>query len=81
MSIMERSPGVPFDAHKEFSQKRIPGAMFFDIDSICDSSSTLPHMFPTADFFAECVSKLGVSRDSHVVVYDGKGVWSAPRAW
>jgi thiosulfate/3-mercaptopyruvate sulfurtransferase len=81
LPTMERSPGVKFEAVAEFEKQRIPGAAFFDIDKICDLSSPHPHMMPTADFFAECVSKLGVTRDSHVVVYDGKGLFSAPRAW
>lgn len=38
-------------------------------------------MIPSPAFFAECVGKLGVSRGDHVVVYDGKGLFSAPRAW
>lgn len=74
-------PTEPFDAHKEFSTKRIPGALFFDIDKICDTTSTLPHMMPSAKFFAECVGALGISRDSHVIVYDGKGQFSSARAW
>jgi thiosulfate/3-mercaptopyruvate sulfurtransferase len=78
---MERSPGVKFDAVGDFEKHRIPGSGFFDIDKICDLSSSLPHMMPTASYFAECVSKLGVTKDSLVVVYDGKGIFSSPRAW
>jgi len=81
LSFMERSPGVKFDAVGEFEKQRIPGAVFFDIDKVCDTTSPHPHMMPTPEFFAECVAKLGVARDSHVIVYDGKGIFSAPRAW
>mmetsp|Transcript_32198 Transcript_32198/g.78979 ORF Transcript_32198/g.78979 Transcript_32198/m.78979 type:complete len:365 (+) Transcript_32198:167-1261(+) len=78
---MERSPGVPFDAHMEFSAKRIPGALYFDIDKVCVPDSPWPHMMPSAKLFAECVAALGISRDSHVVVYDGYGQFSSARAW
>ena len=81
LPTMERAPGVKFDAVGEFAKQRIPGAAFFDIDKISDLGSPHPHMMPSADFFADCVSRLGVTRDSHVVVYDGKGMFSAPRAW
>ena len=81
LSSMERAPGVKFDAVGEFEKQRIPGAAFFDIDKICDCESPHPHMMPSAEFFAQCVASLGVQRDDHVVVYDGKGIFSAPRAW
>jgi len=78
---MDRSPGLKYDAHKEFETRRIPGALYFDIDKVADTSTDLPHMIPTPAFFAECAGRLGLRRDDHVVVYDGKGLFSAPRAW
>jgi hypothetical protein len=38
-------------------------------------------MMPTAELMSSSCSALGISRDDHVVVYDGKGIFSAPRAW
>lgn len=35
------------NGRKEFEQERIPGAQFFDIEQIADTTSTLPHMLPT----------------------------------
>ena len=35
-------------------------------------------MRQSASHFAACVSKLGVTRDSLVVVYDGKGIFRSP---
>jgi thiosulfate/3-mercaptopyruvate sulfurtransferase len=35
------------DAKKEFVAERLPGAQFFDIEQISDTTSTLPHMLPT----------------------------------
>ena len=37
---------------KEFLGGHIPGAVFFDIDAIADTSSGLPHMLPTPVAFA-----------------------------
>lgn len=78
---MERAPGVPFNAKEDFTKRRVQGALYFDIDEVCDKASLLPHMLPTAKEFSASVAKLGISRGDSVVVYDGKGVFSSPRAW
>ena len=65
----------------EFRTAHIPGAVFFDIDEIADRSSDLPHMLPPPDAFADAAARLGLSADEAVVVYDGQGVFSAPRVW
>lgn len=43
--------------------------------------SQLPHMLPSSEAFSAATSALGLSNDSHIVVYDGKGIFSAARAW
>ena len=65
----------------EYAQRRIPGAVFFDIDAFADPASDLPHMLPSAEVFSEATAALGISTDSHLVVYDSVGLFSAPRAW
>ena len=61
---------------------RIPGARRFDFDQVIrDPDSDLPHMLPHAEDFSREVRKLGVSRDSLVVVYDRIGTYASPRAW
>lgn len=40
-------PKFQRNAKEEFTQIRIPGAQFFDIDAIADKQTTLPHMLPT----------------------------------
>ena len=43
----------PVDTRARYFAKHIPGAIFFDIDELSDSSSPLPHMLPgTRCFFA-----------------------------
>ena len=69
------------DPHVEHSAARIPGAVYFDIDAISDTGSSLPHMFPDADKFAAEVSKLGIANDDHVVTYDGGSMAAAGRVW
>ena len=48
-------------AKKDFVDKRIPGATFFDIDECCDQKSSLPHMLPDEKLFGDYVSELGRS--------------------
>lgn len=75
-------PTSPRDPGAEFRNGHIPGAQPFSIDEASDPASPLPHTLPPAGQFAAVASRLGVSSDDHVIVYDASGVnFSAPRAW
>jgi thiosulfate/3-mercaptopyruvate sulfurtransferase len=74
-------PALKRDARQEFIAGHIPGAVFFDIDSIADHSTDLPHMLPGATQFSKDVGALGIGRDDTIVVYDGAGLGGAPRVW
>ncbi|XP_071905541.1 thiosulfate/3-mercaptopyruvate sulfurtransferase 1, mitochondrial-like isoform X4 [Coffea arabica] len=41
----------------------------------------LPHMLPSEEAFAAAVSALGIENKDGLVVYDGKGIFSAARVW
>lgn len=69
------------DARIEFLTERIPGAVYFDIDFVSDSSSSLPHMLPSEKQFESQISELGINSEDHIVVYTQKGCFSAPRVW
>jgi thiosulfate/3-mercaptopyruvate sulfurtransferase len=69
------------DAEAEYGKAHIPGAVFFDIDVICDTKSPLPHMMPHPTVFASWMNKLGLGDGSRIVVYDSTGLFSAPRVW
>ncbi len=66
---------------REFEVAHIPGAVFFDIDGIADRSGGLPHMLPAPEEFSKAVGALGIGDGDTVVVYDGSGIFSAPRVW
>lgn len=72
-------PAQKRDGAAEYAQRRIPGAVHFDIDKIKDTRSSLPHMLPSAPEFAAAVGALGIGDGMRIVVYDGLGFFSAPR--
>jgi len=74
-------PEAGRDARTEYDRAHIPGARFFDIDEISDQRSDLPHMAPPPEKFMSRLRKMGVGDGHQVVVYDGAGIWSAPRVW
>jgi thiosulfate/3-mercaptopyruvate sulfurtransferase len=74
-------PGVTPVAAEDFAARHIPGARFFDIDTIADHETTLPHMLPSAAAFERYAAKLGISNDCVIVVYDTPGLMSAGRVW
>ena len=74
-------PAEKRDAKAEHANAHVPGAVFFDIDAISDTSSSYPHMLPSAAAFEKAVSALGISNISEIVVYDAAGLFSAARVW
>ena len=74
-------PQANRDPRREYAERHIPGAVFFDIDQVSDPATDLPHMLPDEAAFSESMGRLGIGSGHRVVVYDGAGVYSAPRAW
>ncbi|QNQ62597.1 3-mercaptopyruvate sulfurtransferase [Brucella sp. 6810] len=74
-------PAAGRNGQEEYEKAHIPGAVFFDQDKIADKESGLPHTLPSPEFFAQQVGTLGITADETVVVYDGPGMFSAPRVW
>ncbi len=68
------------DAKAQYRHCHIPGAVFFDIDEIADTTSDLPHMLPSPEKFASRVRKLGLGDGNRIVVYDASGMGAA-RVW
>ncbi|WP_296599763.1 3-mercaptopyruvate sulfurtransferase [Phenylobacterium sp.] len=73
--------GQPGHGRDSYVAGHIPGAVFFDINAIADTTTDLPHMLPGAEDFAREAGALGLARDATVVVYDAHGIYSAPRVW
>ncbi|TXM90229.1 sulfurtransferase, partial [Methylobacterium sp. WL122] len=74
-------PAAGRDPEAEYRAAHIPGAVRFDIDAMSDTESGLPHMMPRPEAFASRMRALGVGDGMHIVVYDGHGLFSAPRVW
>ena len=74
-------PGVTPTAREDYDRSHIPGAVFFDIDDICEPGTSLPHMIPSPELFARKAGALGIGDGDRVVVYDSAGLSSAGRAW
>lgn len=75
------------NAKANYEEKHLEGALFVDLNSqLADIKEDLSiggrHPLPKIENFLETVSKLGISEESHVVVYDDKnGSNAAARFW
>ncbi|KGE01957.1 3-mercaptopyruvate sulfurtransferase [Rhizobium sp. YS-1r] len=74
-------PAQNRDADAEYAAGHIPGAVRFDHDKVADHSTDLPHMVPSPEVFAEAVGRMGIRETDRIVIYDGPGIFSAPRGW
>lgn len=84
LSVFDASWYLPAQkrlARAEFEAGHIPGAVFFDQDAVVDPASSLPHTLPDAASFAAAMGALGLSETDTIVVYDGTGLFTAPRVW
>ncbi|KAA2235390.1 3-mercaptopyruvate sulfurtransferase [Salinarimonas soli] len=74
-------PAQNRDPEAEYLAGHIPGAVRFDIDTVKDTASPLPHMLPSPEAFASAMRALGIGDGQTIVIYDGAGLFSAPRVW
>ncbi len=74
-------PTAQRDPKREYEAAHIPSAMFFDIDEIADTKSAYPHMLPAPEKFSSRVRAMGIGDGTRVIIYDGAGIFSAPRVW
>lgn len=72
-------PAAARDPRAEYLAGHIPGAVWFDVDKYSDLSTGLPHMLMPPAEFAALAGRLGISDGNTIVVYDGMGLFSAPR--
>jgi thiosulfate/3-mercaptopyruvate sulfurtransferase len=72
------------DADAEYEACHIDGAVRFDFRVIRNTSHPMPLMLPSAKQFEKQVGELGISNDTHVVIYGNNekfGFYSAGRDW
>ncbi len=74
-------PTMNRDGKAEYAAGHIPGAVHFDIDAIADKTSPLPHMLPRPEDFGRMAGALGIGDGMRVIIYDGAGLFAAPRVW
>ena len=84
LSIIDASlflPAMGRNARAEFEAAHIPGAVFFDIEEVSDTTNPLPTMLPPAEKFASRCQALGLGDGSRIVVYDNSPLKSSARLW
>lgn len=64
-----------------YDAAHIPGAVYFDIDTIADPDSDLSHMLPDAIMFSSRVRKLGLGDGHRLIIYDNNSFFASARVW
>lgn len=81
--ILDASLKVNVSGKKsDYDGIQITGARFFDLEGeFSDNASGLPHTLPSETAFEQASQKLGINKNSKIVVYDNMGIYTAPRVW
>lgn len=75
-------PRVTANSNLSTEEFQIPNTRFFDLkQKFSDTSAPFPSTFPSITQFTKEVQNLGINKNSAIVVYDDKGIYSSPRAW
>ncbi|MCV2868701.1 sulfurtransferase [Defluviimonas sp. WL0002] len=79
----EQGQAVAYDDDEDFIREHIPGAVYVGmVSDLSDPDNPVPDMIAKPEAFAKIMSRLGVTNDSHVIVYDGSGLpLAAARLW
>ena len=66
----------------ESSNIMIPRARRFDLKNVfLDTTSPFPNTVPNPEYFQHQCQKLGINKNSEIVVYDNAGIYTSPRVW
>lgn len=74
-------PNAERNADDEFVDKRIPRAMRFDINVIAAPDAEYPHTMPTAPLFQRHMQVMGLTQQSHILIYDNAPTFASARVW
>ena len=55
--------------------------MLYEVITFSDTSAPFPTTFPSEEQFTNSAQKIGINKDSAIVVYDDQGIYSSARAW
>ena len=74
------------ESKKYFEEQHLQGAQYIDLEELYgalgDPKNGGRHPLPTTEEFSKTIQKLGISNDSHIVIYDDKkGANAAARLW
>ena len=62
------------DPYLEYKESHIPNSVFFDLDNTSEKNTDLPHMLPSEDQWSKSISKLGISNNDKILIYDKTSV-------
>ncbi len=66
---------------EEYENRHIPNSIFFDLDDNSKKKINLPHMLVNKNDWEKIVSKMGISNEDEIVIYDNSDVISSCRCW
>ena len=69
------------NSKKEYEEKHIKGAIFWDVDEHSDKDSPYPHMMSNSDYWTMMLWSFAIKNDDHIVVYDYSDTYSSCRLW
>jgi thiosulfate/3-mercaptopyruvate sulfurtransferase len=74
-------PTTKRNAAREYEERYIPGAQYFDIDQVAALNAPLPHTLPSLEEFGLAAKKLGLGPSKTQIFYDNSDLHSAARGW
>ena len=81
--LLNASPSSNVSGLKsELDDVQIAGSRTFDLKkNFSDKKSEFPNTLLSAKDFQKEVRKMGINKDSKIVVYDNLGIYTSPRVW
>ena len=74
-------PKTQRNGFKEYNEKHIPNAIFFDLDKNSKLDTDLPHMLTDPKSWEKIMGKMGIENNDRIVIYDNSDVISSCRCW